>query len=51
MFVFVFHLVMVMWQYDTIDAVLQRGEKLDDIVKKSDDLSIASKAFYKEVLV
>ncbi|XP_065827652.1 synaptobrevin homolog YKT6-like [Oscarella lobularis] len=34
--------------YDTIEAVLQRGEKLDDLVKKSDDLSLASKSFYKE---
>lgn len=29
------------------DQVLQRGEKLDDLVAKSSDLSAQSKAFYK----
>ncbi|CAG9583217.1 unnamed protein product [Danaus chrysippus] len=33
--------------HDTIKAVLERGEKLDDLVAKSDDLSMHSKAFYK----
>lgn len=32
---------------NTIQAVLQRGEKLDDLVAKSDDLSAQSKVFYK----
>merc|ERR1711924_308750 len=30
----------------SIEQVLQRGEKLDDLVNKSDELSSASKAFY-----
>lgn len=33
--------------HDTIKAVLERGEKLDDLVAKSDSLSVHSKAFYK----
>lgn len=33
--------------HNTIDAVLQRGEKLDDLVEKSEGLSMQSKAFYK----
>ncbi|XP_046333040.1 synaptobrevin homolog YKT6-like [Haliotis rufescens] len=33
--------------HNTIDAVLQRGEKLDDLVDKSEGLSTQSKAFYK----
>lgn len=32
---------------NTITAALDRGEKLDDLVQKSEDLSIQSKAFYK----
>lgn len=32
---------------NTIEAVLERGEKLDDLVYKSESLSIQSKAFYK----
>ncbi|EDV20838.1 Synaptobrevin-like protein YKT6 [Trichoplax sp. H2] len=32
--------------HNTIDAVLQRGEKLDDLVQKSDNLSYSSRAFY-----
>ncbi|GAB6024927.1 palmitoyltransferase [Chamberlinius hualienensis] len=32
--------------HKTIEAVLERGEKLDDLVAKSDQLSIQSKAFY-----
>ncbi|KAG1697677.1 Synaptobrevin YKT6 [Nymphon striatum] len=35
--------------HNTIEAVLQRGEKLDDLVAKSDELSLQSKAFYKTV--
>jgi len=33
--------------HSTIEAVLQRGEKLDDLVDKSEALSMQSKAFYK----
>lgn len=32
---------------NTIEAVLERGEKLDDLVVKSEQLSMQSKAFYK----
>lgn len=32
---------------NTIEAVLERGEKLDDLVDKSESLSLQSKAFYK----
>lgn len=32
---------------NTIEAVLERGEKLDDLVTKSEQLSYQSKAFYK----
>lgn len=35
-------------QHQTIDAVLERGVKLDDLVERSDDLSKASKMFYKQ---
>ncbi|KAK3357271.1 Longin-like domain-containing protein [Lasiosphaeria hispida] len=33
--------------HKAIDSVLQRGEKLDDLVQKSSDLSNQSKMFYK----
>lgn len=33
--------------HNTIEAVLQRGEKLDDLVAKSEGLSSQSKLFYK----
>ncbi|KAL1116677.1 hypothetical protein AAG570_005149 [Ranatra chinensis] len=33
--------------HNTIEAVLQRGEKLDDLVSKSEGLSLQSRAFYK----
>lgn len=33
--------------HGTITAVLERGEKLDDLVAKSDSLSLHSKAFFK----
>ncbi|XP_057306229.1 synaptobrevin homolog YKT6-like [Hydractinia symbiolongicarpus] len=33
--------------YNTIEQVLQRGEKLDDLVAKSDNLSMSSRTFYK----
>jgi len=32
--------------HNTIEAVLERGEKLDDLVAKSDNLSAQSKMFY-----
>lgn len=35
--------------HDTINAVLQRGEKIDDLVAKSDGLSAQSKMFYTQV--
>ena len=33
--------------HNTIEAVLERGEKLDDLVAKSEGLSLQSKTFYK----
>ncbi|XP_054719931.1 synaptobrevin homolog YKT6-like [Uloborus diversus] len=33
--------------HNTLEAVLQRGEKIDDLVVKSEQLSMQSKAFYK----
>lgn len=32
--------------HNTIEAILQRGEKLDDLVSKSEQLSLQSKTFY-----
>jgi len=32
---------------NTIEAVLKRGENLEDMVYKSEQLSMQSKAFYK----
>lgn len=37
-------------QHRTMESVLDRGEKLDDLVGKSEELSIQSKAFYKTVV-
>lgn len=34
--------------HKTIDSVLARGEKLDSLVDKSNDLSMASQMFYKQ---
>lgn len=34
--------------HQTIDTVLKRGEKLDSLVDKSQDLSMASQMFYKQ---
>ena len=34
-------------QHKTIESVLQRGEKLDNLVDRSNQLSMQSKAFYK----
>lgn len=34
--------------HKTIESVLQRGEKIDDLVAKSDGLSAQSKMFYRK---
>lgn len=34
--------------HQTIDSVLKRGEKLDTLVEKSNDLGLASQMFYKQ---
>lgn len=34
--------------HQTIESVLERGEKLDNLVGKSNDLSVASQMFYKQ---
>lgn len=34
--------------HKTIESVLDRGEKLDHLVDKSNDLSLASQMFYKQ---
>ena len=34
--------------HKTIDNILERGEKLDQLVERSDDLSAQSKLFYKQ---
>jgi synaptobrevin family protein YKT6 len=34
--------------HQTIDQVLQRGEKLEDLVERSGELSAQSKLFYRE---
>lgn len=36
--------------HKTIESVLQRGEKIDDLVAKSDGLSAQSKMFYSKCL-
>ena len=36
-------------QHETIEHMLERGQKLDELVDKTDKLSGTSKAFYKEV--
>ena len=35
--------------HKTIESVLERGEKIDTLVQKSNDLSGSSKMFYKQV--
>ena len=35
--------------HKTIESVLQRGEKIDDLVAKSDGLSNQSKMFYRKL--
>ena len=42
-------LVCVCVQHRTLEAALDRGEKLDDLVGKSEELSLHSKAFYTTV--
>lgn len=37
--------------HKTIESVLQRGEKIDDLVAKSDGLSSQSKMFYRMCLL
>jgi Synaptobrevin len=37
----------IILQHKTIESVLQRGEKLDNLVERSNALSMQSKAFYK----
>jgi len=34
--------------HQTIDNILERGEKLDDLVARSDELSATSKQFYRQ---
>ena len=34
--------------HNTIDTVLQRGEKLEDLVERSNELSMQSKTFYTQ---
>lgn len=34
--------------HETIESMLQRGEKLENLVDKSSDLSMASQIFYKQ---
>lgn len=34
--------------HNTIESVLQRGEKLEDLVERSGELSAQSKMFYKQ---
>lgn len=36
-------------QHNTMESLLERGEKLDDLVSKSEVLGAQSKAFYKTV--
>lgn len=36
-------------QHNTMESLLERGEKLDDLVQKSEHLGNQSKAFYKTV--
>ncbi|CAG8451954.1 8797_t:CDS:2 [Ambispora leptoticha] len=34
--------------HNTIESLLQRGERLDDLINRSQDISFQSKAFYKQ---
>lgn len=42
---------MLFVQHNTMESLLERGEKLDDLVAKSEHLGNQSKAFYKTVSV
>ena len=48
-FLFTVYTYCHIFQHNTIESVLQRGEKLDDLVDKSDALGMQSKTFYKTV--
>ncbi len=37
------------FQVDTLEKLLERGEKLDDLVERSNQLSSQAKLFYKVV--
>jgi len=37
--------------HKTIESVLERGEKIDNLVQKSDELSASSKMFYTQVSI
>ena len=34
--------------HETLESVLARGESLEDLVKRSEDLSMTTKYFYKD---
>ncbi|EKF31614.1 vesicle-associated membrane protein, putative [Trypanosoma cruzi marinkellei] len=34
--------------YNAIDQIIERGQKIDELVSKSEDLGMASKTFYKQ---
>ena len=38
-------------QHDTIEAAIGRGERLEELIEKSEDLSASSKMFYKVSLL
>ena len=47
--IFIFFFCPSFMQHNTIEDILGRGEKLDDLVDKSEGLTLQSKAFYKTV--
>lgn len=34
--------------YNAIDQIIERGQKIDDLVAQSEDLGMASKTFYTQ---
>lgn len=42
-------ILLCLLQHNTMESLLERGEKLDDLVQKSEHLGNQSKAFYKTV--
>ena len=40
-------ITLTLHQHKTIESVLQRGEKINDLVDRSNELSMQSKMFYK----